>query len=56
MSGANSLFSEYPTCKSVPVNLFCNRFSKGKYAYTTSFRKMTRQERRKIALNKRKNG
>ena len=30
--------------------------AKGKYAYTTSFRKMTRQERRKIALKKRNNG
>lgn len=30
--------------------------AKGKYAYTTSFRKMTRQERRKIALKKRING
>ena len=26
--------------------------AKGKYAYTTSFRKMTRQERRKHALKK----
>lgn len=30
--------------------------AKGKYAYTTSFRKMTRQERRKHALKKRTNG
>lgn len=30
--------------------------AKGKYAYTTSFRKMNRQERRKIALKKRNNG
>ena len=30
--------------------------AKGKYAYTNSFRKMTRQERRKIALKKRNNG
>jgi len=30
--------------------------AKGKYAYTKSFRKMTRQERRKHALNARKNG
>lgn len=30
--------------------------AKGKYAYTTSIRKMTRQERRKIALKKRYNG
>lgn len=30
--------------------------AKGKYAFTTSFRKMTRQERRKHALKKRNNG
>lgn len=30
--------------------------AKGKYAFTTSFRKMTRQERRKQALKKRNNG
>jgi hypothetical protein len=30
--------------------------AKGKYAYTRSFRKMTRQERRKHALKKVKNG
>lgn len=30
--------------------------AKGKYAYTTSFRKMNRQERRKIMLKKRNNG
>jgi hypothetical protein len=30
--------------------------AKGKYAYTSSFRKITRQERRKLALKKRNNG
>lgn len=30
--------------------------AKGKYVYTTSFRKMTRQERRKHALKKVNNG
>lgn len=30
--------------------------AKGKYAYTSSFRKITRQERRKLALKKQNNG
>ena len=30
--------------------------AKGKFAYTTSFRKMTRQERRKLIAKQRTNG